>query len=402
VNVKSNLKSRAENISLSSGMMELAPFLLDQWLEQKFTADPPVEFDLGASTGPVWTLRELLSLAGAGAHEALLDTRLLYTSAAGSRDLREAIAGMQGIDPSHVQVVTGAAEALWLLFFHAGRAGANVVLPKPGFPTNAALAETFGLEVRYYTLRRDTGFRIDQDEIRKLVDGRTGLVLVNSPHNPTGAVLSDAEMERLHDFCAERGVQLVCDEVYHPIYHGTPSRSAARLPHATVLGDFSKALCLSGLRVGWIVERDPERRRRYNNARSYFTASNTVLGERLAVLALEHREAIYARARRIAQANLSLLDQVFAEFSDVLRWVRPSGGMTAFPWLANGGDGREFCRRLMQRGVMLAPGDCFGMPAHFRLGFAASGEKFAAGVERLAEVLRGDGLPVGRSKVGHA
>ena len=368
--------------------MELSPFLLDQWLEQKFSADPPVEFDLGASTGPTWTLRELLALAGAGAQESLLDTQLFYTSAAGSRDLREAIAGMAGVDPSHVQVVTGVAEALWILFFHAAEAGANVVLPNPGFPANTALAETFGLEVRPYMLRRDTGFRIDLDEIRGLVDGRTGFVLVNSPHNPTGAILSDSEMERLHDFCAERGVQLVCDEVYHPIYHGPPSRSAARLPHATVLGDFSKALCLSGLRVGWMVERDPQRRHRYTNARSYFTASNTALGERLAVLALEHREAIYGRARRIAQANLSLLDQIIAEFGDVLRWVRPQGGMTAFPWLADGGDGREFCRRMMRRGVMLAPGDCFGMPAHFRLGFAASGEKFAAGVEQMAGVLR--------------
>ena len=368
--------------------MELSTFLLDQWLEQKFSADPPVEFDLAASTGPGWTLRELLALAAPGALENLLDTRLSYTTAAGTRDLREAIAGLQGVHPDHVQVCTGSAEALWLLFFDAAQPGANVVLPNPGFPTNKALADAFGLEARYYTLRREHEFRIDLDEIRTLVDPRTAFVLVNTPHNPTGAILGDAEMESLHDFCAVRGVQLVSDEVYHPIYHGTPSQSAARLPHATVLGDFSKALCLSGLRVGWILERDPDRRGRYTNARSYFTASSTALGERLAVLALEHRSAIYSRARRVAQANLSLLDQVFAEFGDVVRWVRPPGGMTAFPWLADGGDGREFCRRMMQCGVMLAPGDCFGMPAHFRLGFAASGEKFAAGIDRLAGTLR--------------
>jgi aspartate/methionine/tyrosine aminotransferase len=372
--------------------MQLTPFLLDQWLEQKFTAQPPIEFDLGSSTGPNWTLRELLKLAGENAIERLLDTRLVYTSAAGTAELRSAIAGLQGVDPSHVQVVTGSAEALWLLFFDAAEAGANVVLPNPGFPTNRALAETFGIEIRQYTLRAENAFRMDPDEVRRLVDGQTRLVLVNSPHNPTGAVLSDTEMESLHDFCAERGVQFVSDEVYHPIYHDTnhspEMRSAARLPHATVLGDFSKALCLSGLRVGWMIERDPERRARYTNARSYFTVSNTALSERLAVLALEHRDAIYGRARRIAQANLSLLDQFFSEFGDVLRWVRPSGGMTAFPWLANGGDGREFCQRLVSQGVMLAPGDCFGMPAHFRLGFAASGESFPRGIARLAQILR--------------
>ena len=109
-------------------------------------------------------------------------------------------------------------------------------------------------------------------------------------------------MEALHDFCAERKVQFVSDEVYHPIYHGPAMRSAARLPHATVLGDFSKALCLSGLRIGWMIEPDARRREHYLNARSYFTVSGTVLGERLATLALRHRDAIYgpypARHRR--------------------------------------------------------------------------------------------------------
>jgi aspartate/methionine/tyrosine aminotransferase len=177
-------------------------------------------------------------------------------------------------------------------------------------------------------------------------------------------------------------------------------RSAARLPHATVLGDFSKALCLSGLRVGWMIERDPDRRERYTDARSYFTVSNTALGERLAVLALQHHERIYDRARRVASANLALVERVFAEHRDILRWVRPRGGMTVFPWLADGADAREFCRKLMKRGVMLAPGDCFGMPAHFRLGFAATGDRFPLGLERFDEFLRTGAR--GRSSVSTA
>jgi aspartate/methionine/tyrosine aminotransferase len=368
--------------------MNLRRFLLDEWLDQKFSANAHVEFDLGSSTGPVWTLRELLAVANQSGQQGLLDTVLTYTSPAGTRELREAIAGLSGVDPGDVQVVTGAAEALLILFFLAAEPGINVVLPQPGFPTNAALAESLKLETRFYTLRRENGFCIDPDEIRKLVDGKTRIVLVNSPHNPTGAVLSDGEMESLHDFCAERGIQFVCDEVYHPIYHGVESRSAARLPYATVISDFSKALCLSGVRLGWIIERDAARRQRYLNARSYFTVSSTALGERLATLAFEHRDAIYGRARRVATSNLALLDRLFTEHADILRWVRPRGGMTAFPWLTDGSDGREFCRSLLRQGLLMAPGDCFGMPAHFRLGFAASGERFPLAIERFAEFLR--------------
>src|SRR5690242_13718063 len=97
--------------------MDLAPFLLDEWLSQKLSADPQIEFDLGSSTGPVWTLRELLALEGEDALERLLDARLFYTSPAGTEELRQEIGRMQGADPEHVQIVTGAQEALLVLFY---------------------------------------------------------------------------------------------------------------------------------------------------------------------------------------------------------------------------------------------------------------------------------------------
>jgi aspartate/methionine/tyrosine aminotransferase len=377
--------------------VETPPFLLDQWIEQKESADSPIEYDLASSTGPVWTLRELLALSGGDELEALLNTRVSYTTAAGTLALRTAIAALEGVEADEVQVVTGAAEALLILFFLAAEPGANVILPNPGFPANAALAESFGIAVRYYTLRAENQFRVDPDEIRRLVDRDTRLLLVNSPHNPTGAVLSDAEMESLHDLCVERGVQFVSDQVYHPIYHGAETRTAARLPHATVISDFSKALCLSGLRIGWMIEHDPRRRERYHNARNYFTICGNVLGEQLAALALEHSQAIYARARQVAQENLARLDQFFAEHDGLLRWLRPPGGMIAFPWFTEGftegladGGTRGFCQRLAQKGVLIVPGDCFGQPSHFRLGFAASGERFPLALERFAEFLHAE------------
>ncbi|MGA7234570.1 MAG: pyridoxal phosphate-dependent aminotransferase [Bryobacteraceae bacterium] len=361
--------------------MELPRFLLDEWLEQKHDAATPVDYDLGSSTGPVWTLRELLSLGGD--LEELLDAPISYVSPRGMPALREAIASLEGCDPEHVQATTGGAEALLLIFSDVAAPGANVVLPRPGFPANDAMAQAFGLEARHYVLRRENGFRIDAEEIRGLIDANTRLVLVNSPHNPTGATLSDSDMEGLHDFCAERGVQFLSDQVYHPIYHEGSMRTAARLPHATVLGDFSKALCLSGTRIGWIVEPDAERRKRYLNARSYFTVCGSAMAERLGALALRQREAIYARARKVASENLARLAGFFADRRDLFHYASPRGGMTAFPSMADGSDARPLCAHALRQRILLAPGDCFGMPAHFRIGFAASGERFAAALERL-------------------
>jgi aspartate/methionine/tyrosine aminotransferase len=369
--------------------MKIPPFTLDRWLNQYHFADAPPEFDFASSTGPHWTLGELLALISADEQASLFETELVYSSASGSENLRQAIAEMQGASAEQVQVLTGASEALSILFCVASEPGANVILPFPLFPSTAALCGLYGLETRFYHLRRENDFRVDVDEIKKLTDDKTKLLLVNTPHNPTGATLSDEELRELHDFATERGVQFVSDEVYHPIYHGRETNSAASLPHATVLGSFSKALSLSGLRVGWIIERDAARLRQYTDARGYFTISNPPLNEKFALIALKHREAIFARTQNVATANLNLLDQFFAEHADDLGWVRPRGGLTSFPWLKRETNAREFCSALAaDAGVLLVPGDCFQIADHFRLGFGVTGEGFARGLERLADFLQ--------------
>jgi aspartate/methionine/tyrosine aminotransferase len=273
---------------------------------------------------------------------------------------------------------------MWL----AAEPGANVIIPLPGFTTFSALPKSLGLETRFYRVRRENGFRIDVDEIKRLADSKTKLILVNSPHNPTGATISDEEMEALHDFTAERGIQLVSDEVYHPIYHGRYTKSAARLPHATVISDLSKAFSIAGVRTGWMIEHDPTRRQQYWNARAYFSISNTTTGEILSEIAIRKRDAVLGKTQEIASRNLKLLDRFMADHRDILGWIPPQGGMTAFPWLLSGENERPFCKAATEQGVLLAPGDCFDAPSHFRLGFAAVGDNFSNALDRFGTFVK--------------
>lgn len=355
------------------------------WLD---SYEHDIEFNLAASTGPVWNADELLAIAGDEERRHYLDHQLVYGRPAGSNGLREAIAEMQGVSVDAVQIVTGASEALLILMWLAKEPGVNVILPQPGFPTFSALPESLGLEIRFYQIRKENGFRIDIDEIKRLADSRTKLVLVNSPHNPTGATMSDTEMETLHEFTSAHGMQLVSDEVYHPVYHEVESQSAARLPYATVIHDFSKAFPFPGIRTGWIIEHDPRRRQQYWNARAYFSISNNNAGEILAEIAIRKREIVLRRTRDAATRNLQQLDSFMAEHSEMLGWLRPRGGMTAFPWLLSGETSRAFCQAAAERGILLAPGDCFDAPSHFRLGFAASGEQFSRALDRLSAIAR--------------
>ena len=364
--------------------MELKPFLLDMWLD---AYEHGIEFNLAASTGPSWTLNEILGLASEEERELFLNHKLVYGRPGGAEGLRAAIADMQQVDVDKVQIVTGASEALLILMWLAAEPGANVVLPRPGFTTFSALPESLRIETRYYAVRKENGFAIDVEEIKKLTDRNTKLVLINSPHNPTGATIGDADLDSLHEHTSSRGIQLVSDEVYHPIYHGQPTKSAARLPNATVIHDFSKAFPLSGVRTGWMIEHDPERLKRYWNARAYFSITNNTAGEMLAEIAMRHRDIVLGKTQKIASENLRQLHAFMSEHRETIGWIPPRGGMTAFPWLLSGENSRAFCQAAAERGILLAPGDCFDAPSHFRLGFAAIGEKLPEALNRLGELI---------------
>jgi len=365
--------------------MKFKAFLLDQWLQQHADA----EFDLGSSTGPRWTARELLELTGDSerAAQQMLDLVLHYPPSAGAPTLREAIAEMQHVPAEEVAVFAGGAEALVHIFSVAAEPGANAIIPFPCFPAHQVVPEALGFEVRRYHLCRENFYAVDLDEVKGLADERTKILVVNSPHNPTGSTLSNEEMGALHDFAAARGIQFVSDEVFHPIYHGRDMDSAARLPYATVVGDFSKALSLAGLRLGWIVERDAARRRKYLNAREYVTVSNTPMGEFLGEVAIRHHDEVLGRTREVTGVNLQLLERVVTESADVLDWVRPMGGMTAWVRLACGGDARRLCEEALQYGLLLAPGDCWGFPDHFRIGFGVGREWYARAMERFVTLI---------------
>jgi aspartate/methionine/tyrosine aminotransferase len=97
---------------------------------------------------------------------------------------------------------------------------------------------------------------------------------------------------------------------------------------------------------------------------------------------------VLGKTQDTASRNLKLLERFMADHRDVLGWIPPQGGMTAFPWLLSGEPGgrendRPFCQAAAERGILLAPGDCFDAPSHFRLGFAAAGDNFPKALDRF-------------------
>ena len=371
--------------------MKLPRFKLDLWLAAHEFATPPIRYNLASSTGPLWTLGEIGALGGGNVRK-LDELRLSYAPPEGSKLLRERIAALHGVDVESVLIMTGASEALIALTCLFAEPGASLVVPRPAYPAVPVLARAWGLQVREYDLDRERGFAQTADSVLAAVDASTRAVFVNTPHNPTGAVMTTAEQRKLAETLAARGIPLIVDEVYHPLYFGEATASASALPNTIVLGDFAKALSLPGLRVGWLIDRDARRREALLDMRSYFTISCSPLTEAIAAHAIANQAAIIGRLQEVARANLALLTRFMDEHRSVLDWALPAGGTTCFPWLRDGRDSRPLSEALAKAGVLVAPGDCFDMPAHFRMGFGALREGYADALGIFREVLaRGPG-----------
>lgn len=365
--------------------MDLPPFLLDHWLSQHDFADPPIAYNLASSTGPRWTLDDLLALGGTPVDIGA--TTLSYAPPEGSKALRQAVAAFLDTDPDWVVITTGASEALSILMCLFARDGGNIVIPDPGYPAYAAMALAWRLGVRYHRLDRAQGFAQQGAAMLEAMDADSLAAIVNTPHNPTGSAMETVDVVALAEAMAERGAPLLVDEVYHPLYFGTPLPSAAGIENVILMGDMSKALSLPGLRMGWIVDGNAQRRQRIIDARSYFTISGSPLLEQIAAHALRHADAIVDRLAAVANRNLPLLEGLIAGTGGLLSWSRPRGGTTAYPWFSDGRDSRPFCEALARAGVLVAPGDCFGQPDHMRIGFTQQAEGFDIAIGRMAEAL---------------
>ena len=366
--------------------MKLPPFKLDLWLAAHEFATPPIRFNLASSTGPAWTLGEVGALGG-GDTRKLDEVKLSYAPPEGSKLLRERLAARHGVDPECVLIMTGASEALMALTCWFSAPGASILLPKPVYPALPVLARAWGLGVREYALDRERGFAQDAASVLNAVDSTTRAVFVNTPHNPTGSVMPAAEQAKLAAALAARGIALIVDEVYHPLFFGAPVPSASQLPDTIVLGDFAKAMSLPGLRVGWLVDRDPARRAALLDMRCYFSISCAPLSEAIGAHAIANAAAVLGRLDSIARANLALLTAFMEKHRSVLGFPAPTGGTTCFPYLRDGRDARPLCEGLAKAGVLVAPGDCFDMPAHMRIGFGAQREGYAQALEIFGNVL---------------
>lgn len=350
--------------------MNLKPFALERYFAQY---EFHVEYSLCSSDSESVTVGDVLAFEPE-ARERFDTLWLGYTESPGAPSLRQEIARVyETIQPAQVLVHTGAEEAIFLFMHAALNAGDHVITQAPCYQSLRDVAASIGCEVTPWPAREEAGWALDVDELAKLVRPTTRAIVLNTPHNPTGYLMTPAEFARVHALARDHNAILFVDEVYREAEYDATTRLPAACDvsdTAVSLGVMSKTYGLPGLRIGWVATRNQPIYERMAALKDYTTICNSAPSEFLAEIGLRHRSALVQRNLDLITHNLGFLDLFFAERADRFRWVRPQAGPIAFPCLLRG-DIDEFCRNLVKRaGVLLLPGTLFDDTGnHFRIGF---------------------------------
>jgi len=367
--------------------MNLPPFKLERYFAKyEFNT----EYLLCASDCESVSVSDLLAMEK-GAAEKFQQVWLGYTESQGSPALRAEICKIYAtIQPEEILVHTGAEEAIFLFMFAAFKEYDHVIVHSPGYQSLAEVARAAGCDVSPWPAREENGWAIDLDELRHLMRTNTRAIIINTPHNPTGYLMSRADYEAVHEFARENKLLLFSDEVYRESEYDPATRLPAGCDfgeHAISLGVTSKTYGLAGLRIGWIATKNKKIHENMASLKDYTTICNSAPSEFLAEVALRYRTKLAERNLGMIRNNLAIIDDLFARYSNLFSWIPPQGGSMAFPRLLKG-DVEEFCDTLVKKaGVLLLPGSVYDDARnHFRLGLGR--KNLPQAVDRLEEFLK--------------
>ena len=368
--------------------MRFRDFRLERYFDEwEFTA----KILLGSSDPESMRLPELLALADEDGRRRWEELWLGYTESAGLPALREAVAGQfAGCDPADVLVFSAPEEAIFHVAAAVLEPGDHMVGITPAYQSSHEIPRSVGAQVTLVPLREDRGWTLDTDELAAALTGRTRLIYINFPHNPTGAVLSAAGHRRVVELADSCGAYLFSDEVYRGLELDPADRlpTAADLhPRAISLGGLSKAYGLPGVRLGWTVCRDAGLNRRMQAAKDFTTICASAPSEVLALIAVRAADRLIGRALDGITRNLGLVDEFMRRRPGAVRWIRPRGGSIGFPELLIEMPVAAFCERLVRgHGVLLIPGGLFEVETnHFRIGLGRA--SLPAGLAALGNFL---------------
>ncbi len=372
--------------------MNIKSFKVERWLN---TYESDADYEMAETDVEPFTLKELLELGDfKKLEEQLLSIKLGYNNpTSGSDKLKETVASLYQHNAriENVLITTGAIEADYHVTNYLANQGDTVIAQFPAYQALYSTAEARGAKIKYWRMKPENEYKPDINELKRLIDEKTKLIVLNIPNNPTGAVISEVQLKTILKWAEEQDFYVLCDEVYHElelIKGVVPPYGRSLSKKAISVGSMSKAYGLSGLRLGWIVGPKGIVQKCWEG-KDYTTISNAPLSDFLAIFALINREKIMHRNLTIARKNFKTLLEWFKEHEYFFDYIMPEVGVLCFPKLRNIPlTSEELCKIIFtEKKLLLVPGECFDMPGHLRIGFGGDSKNFNTCLSILSDYL---------------
>lgn len=370
--------------------MKIRDFGVEIWMNHYETK---CELNLAETCVESLTVAQLLEMAGkTDIASELLPLKLTYGEIEGSARLRKLVAGLYDKQAmENVTITHGAIGANALVYQTLVEPGDRVISVLPTYQQHYSIPESIGAETKILKLTEKTGFLPDLAELKALATPGTKLIAINNPNNPTGSLMDRAYLEQIVEIARACDAWLLCDEVYRGTDQDSESGMTASIAdlydRGISTGSMSKAYSLAGLRLGWVV--GPVKLiHAVSIHRDYNTISVGMLDDHFASIALENRDKILERSRRITRTNLAILSE-WVEAEPLISWIKPKSGTTALLKYDLPIASQDLCIRLLEKtGVMFTPGSAMDMEGYVRIGYTNGEDVLKEGLKRVSQFLK--------------
>ncbi len=353
-------------------LSNIRDFLLERYFA-KYEFQAP--YLLSSSDCETMSIQELLDLDPKN-HALFNALPLGYTESEGNPLLRTEIARLyqnQGID--NILCFAGAEEGIFILMNCLLNPGDHIIVQYPAYQSLFEIARTIGCEItKWMVSEKSSKWVFEIDNLESMIRPSTKLIIINQPHNPTGALISLNQLNKIVELVDHYNTYLFSDEVYRGLEYNPQNRLPAACDlskRAFSLGVMSKAYGLAGLRIGWITTQDNEILSKMKAFKDYTTICNSAPSEFLATIALQNQDHLINRNMQIITTNLEILDKFFDKFDYLFTWNKPTAGSIGFVTLHSDLKVDDFCIEVVEKcGVLLLPSTLYEYDNHnFRIGF---------------------------------
>src|SRR5271170_7085224 len=389
---EATLRDRVEQLLAASGRSEVPPFMVMDVMAAAASIEAGGGHVIHMEVGQPWAPAPRTAIAAA--HRALDEGRIDYTSALGIPPLRERIARHYrdaygcSVDPGRIVITTGSSGAFILAFLAMFEPGDRVAITVPGYPPYRHILTALGCEPVLIETSSDTRHALTGEALldahrRAPLKG----VLVASPANPTGTMMSREALTSLIAAAEGAGIRFISDEIYHGLDYAFPAVTAAELsPQALIINSFSKYFCMTGWRVGWMVVPEPLVRP-IERLQQNLAISVPTLSQIAAEAAFEGRQEM-EEIKRGYQENRRILIEGLPQ-SGLDRFLPADGAFYLYADVSDfTADSFKFAGEMLEKAhVAATPGIDFD-PLHghrfIRFCYARSADEMREAVERIA------------------